>query len=161
MMRPRIVLAIAALAAFGAVFAGQPANAGSVRVGVLMCDVAGGIGLIVTSSRDLDCDLELANGENHRYTGTMRKFGLDVGFTTGGKLAWAVFAPNWTVAYGALAGSYVGGTAGAAVGGGVGANALIGGGEKSFALQPLSVEGSVGLNVAAGVGAMTLRTVRE
>jgi outer membrane protein OmpA-like peptidoglycan-associated protein len=55
-----------------------------------------------------------------------------------------------------LDGDYVGATAGATVGVGIGANALIGGGNKSIALQPLSFEGNTGLNVAAGVGALSL-----
>ena len=69
---------------------------------------------------------------------------------------WTVVAPTAALAPGALAGNYVGGTASATVGVGVGANALVGGSSNSIALQPLSVEANRGLNVAAGVAAMTL-----
>ncbi len=37
------------------------------------------------------------------------------------------------------------------------ANALVGGSENSFALQPLSFEGQTGLNVAVGVASLELR----
>jgi hypothetical protein len=67
-----------------------------------------------------------------------------------------VFAPTRNLASGALAGSYAGATATAAVGVGVGANVLIGGSNRSISLQPLSIEGNRGLNVAAGIGAITL-----
>ena len=69
-------------------------------------------------------------------------------------------APTAVLAPGSLAGGYAGGTASATVGVGIGANALIGGSGNTIALQPLSLEGSTGLNVAAGIGAMTLTPAR-
>ena len=69
---------------------------------------------------------------------------------------WLVFAPG-SIAPGALAGGYVGATAQATVGGGVGANVLLGGGSGQVTLQPVSVEGSIGLNVAAGVAEVELK----
>jgi hypothetical protein len=62
---------------------------------------------------------------------------------------------------GALSGSYGGVTASAAVGVGAGANALVGGLDRSVTLQPLSVEGKTGLEVAAGIGGMTLHHDRD
>lgn len=153
----RLLLAGMALIVLAAV---QPAAAGSVRVGVLKCKIDSGFGFIVGSSRDVDCVADLANGENHGYRGKFRKFGLDIGYISEGIMMWAIIAPNWTMPVGALAGHYVGATAEVAAGIGVGANALIGGGDKSFALQPLSVEGVKGVNLAAGVGALTLHTKR-
>ena len=47
-----------------------------------------------------------------------------------------------------------------ALGVGLGANVLIGGLDKSIALQPVSVEGSTGLNVAAGIGSISLKHVK-
>jgi len=63
-------------------------------------------------------------------------------------MAWGVFAPTAGLHHGALAGKYVGGSGSASLGVGVGANALIGGSHRSIALQPLSVEGQVGVNLA-------------
>jgi hypothetical protein len=85
------------------------------------------------------------------------KFGVDIGYTSGGVLVWGVFAPTAGVPLGALSGDYVGATASATAIVGVGANALIGGFHRSITLQPLSVEGNTGLNVAAGIGAISLR----
>ena len=61
------------------------------------------------------------------------------------------------LAPGALAGEYVGATGSATVGVGAGANVLVGGSNRTISLQPLSVEGSTGLNVAGGIGAISLR----
>jgi hypothetical protein len=65
-------------------------------------------------------------------------------------------APTNNLGQGALAGHYAGATASAAVGVGGGANVLIGGFKNSIALQPITIEGQNGLNVAAGVAALSL-----
>jgi hypothetical protein len=121
--------------------------------------VSGGIGFVFGSSKDLDCIFTATDGKAQRYTGTINKYGVDIGFTKQAHILWLVFAPG-SIAPGALAGDYGGATAGAAVGAGVGANVLLGGSNKQITLQPVSVEGSVGLNVAAGVAAVTLQPAR-
>jgi hypothetical protein len=126
-----------------------------VRVGDLTCNVASGWGFVFGSSKDLHCTFR-GNGHREHYIGSISKFGVDIGYTEGGVLVWGVFAPTSDMRKGALAGDYVGASAQATVAVGVGANALIGGFDKSFALQPLSVEGSKGLNVAAGIGSISL-----
>ena len=128
------------------------------RVGALECNVAGGPGLIITSSKALTCTFKPTRGRQETYVGTIRKFGLDIGATQKGKIVWAVLAPSASVRPGALAGDYVGVSAEATVGAGVQANALVGGFEKSFNLQPLSVGGQTGLNIAAGVSELTLES---
>ena len=128
-----------------------------VRLGTLNCDVSGGIGLIITSKKDLLCiytpDI---GGPRETYGGSIRKFGLDIGATTGGQMIWIVYAPT-RGGPNALAGDYAGATAEATVGAGAGANALIGGSNRTFTLQPLSVQTQTGLNLAAGVAGLTLR----
>jgi hypothetical protein len=137
---------------------GTPAHAqGGVRVGTLNCNVASGWGFVFGSSRELRCVFSAGPGQEEHYTGTISRFGVDIGFTRGAVLVWAVFAPTRNLASGALAGNFAGATAGAAVGVGAGANVLIGGSNRSISLQPLSIEGNRGLNVAAGIGAITLR----
>jgi L-aminopeptidase/D-esterase-like protein len=128
-----------------------------IRVGDLTCNVASGWGFVFGSSKDLHCTYR---GNNHRehYIGSISKFGVDIGYTEGGVLVWGVFAPTSDMREGALEGTYAGASAQATVGVGVGANALIGGLDKSIALQPLSVEGSKGLNVAAGIGSISLKS---
>jgi hypothetical protein len=130
-----------------------------VNVGSLTCNVAGGIGFVFGSSKEMDCIFARSDNKAERYHGTVKKFGVDIGFTKEAHIVWLVFAPG-QVSPGALAGEYVGGTGSASVGVGVGANALVGGSNKQITLQPVSVEGSVGLNVAAGVADIQLSAVR-
>ena len=140
---------------------GTPALAqAGVRVGTLSCNVAAGWGFIFGSSKALHCVFTGGPGHYARYVGSISKFGVDIGYTQGGVLVWAVFAPTVNVAPGVLAGSYVGATGSATVGVGAGANVLIGGSNRTISLQPVSIEGNTGLNVAAGIGAISLRYVR-
>jgi len=145
----------AALLVGGLAAAETPAKAG-VNTGSLNCTVAGGMGFVFGSTKDLSCTFTRPDGTAERYTGTVKKFGVDIGFTKEARIIWLVLAPG-AVAPGALTGEYVGATAGAAVGPGVGANVLIGGGNKQVTLQPVSVEGSAGLNVAAGLAGIELK----
>ncbi|HWY14761.1 MAG TPA: DUF992 domain-containing protein [Rhizomicrobium sp.] len=142
---------IAALLALG-----SPADAAGVKVGVLTCHVSSGWGFIFGSSKDLRCNFSPSRGYGERYVGTVSKFGVDVGYTAGGVLVWDVIAPTTSLKRGALAGGYGGATASATAGVGVGANVLVGGFDRSVTLQPVSIEGNTGLNVAAGIGAITL-----
>jgi hypothetical protein len=130
------------------------------KVGTLTCDIAGGIGMIIASQKEIQCLYTPAEpGPREVYVGVIRKFGLDIGATGGGQLVWSVFAPT-TARHAALAGNYVGASAEATVGAGLGANALVGGSDRTVALQPLSLQGQTGLNVAAGVTDLELRPVR-
>lgn len=137
-----------------------PALADTTKVGVLSCNVAGGVGFIITSSKALNCVFEASSGGRERYVGTIRRFGLDIGVTGPGKLSWIVFAPATGVRPGALAGDFAGVGAEATVGVGVGANALVGGFERSFSLQPFSVQVQSGGDLAAGVTSMNLEAAR-
>jgi len=138
-------------------FASEPALADSgVNVGSLNCHVAGGSGFIFGSTKTLSCLFTRADGTAERYHGEVKKYGVDLGFTEGAYMIWLVFAPG-QVKKGALAGDYAGVQGSAAVGLGLGANVLVGGSNDQIALQPASVEGVQGLNVAAGFGSITLR----
>ena len=134
------------------------AAGGGTKAGYLKCEVAGAVSFIFGSSRDITCLYRPeATDRVDRYEGEIKKFGVDIGFYGNGVMIWAVIAPTTDVGPGALAGDYAGASADAAAGLGVGANALLGGGKKSIALQPVSIEGITGLNVAAGVGVLSLR----
>jgi hypothetical protein len=145
---------LAAAAAF--VLCGARAEAEGVEAGTLSCRIAPGWGFLIASSRELHCDFHPFDGPPEHYRGTVSKFGLDLGYTSGGELVWDVVAPQTDVEPGALAGQYAGATASITAGVGFGANALIGGIRHSVALQPLSMEGNTGLNLAAGLGAINL-----
>jgi hypothetical protein len=149
-----------AVAAAIAVWTGPAAAQNHVEVGVLNCTVAGGTGFIVGSTKDLTCQFERSDGSVATYSGVIRRFGLDIGETKETVIVWGVLGPSKQVAPGSLAGSYGGLSAEATVGVGLGANALIGGSDRSMVLQPLSVQAQEGLNIAAGVSAMELMYVQ-
>ena len=161
MIRKIRLLAGVAIAAGALSFAGgaQAAPHG-VKVGTLTCDVASGWGFIFGSSKDLHCSFAPQRAPmGEHYEGTINKYGVDIGYTAGGVIVWAVFAPSSDLRHGALQGDYAGATASATAGVGVGANVLLGGFDRSIALQPLSIEGNTGLNVAAGIGNISLKYV--
>jgi hypothetical protein len=152
----RLMLGAAAAMAGLAFASSADAAPHGVRVGELTCNVASGWGFVFGSSKDLHCTYHGNGNRYEHYTGSISKFGVDIGYTQGGVLVWGVFAPTSDMRKGALSGDYAGASAQASVGVGAGANVLIGGLDKSIALQPLSVEGIKGLNVAAGIGSISL-----
>lgn len=151
---------VAALAALVALPLDAQAQRG-VRVGTLACQMSGGVGMIVTSRKELLCRFtpSVRGWRGESYAGSITRFGLDLGATSGGSLVWAVYAPTSAGRY-ALAGSYGGASAEATVGAGLGANALIGGNNRTVTLQPLSVQGQTGVSVAAGVAGLELHPAR-
>jgi hypothetical protein len=150
-----VFAAMTAALSIGFVLPAQAAENGT-KVGMLTCKVDSGWGFVFGSSRDLKCVFSQDNNTQEHYAGTIKKFGVDIGYHAGGIMAWAVLAPTNNVGKGALAGDYGGVTGSAAVGVGAGANVLIGGFKDSFSLQPLSLEGATGLNVAGGIAKLTL-----
>ncbi len=159
----RPLSAFAALAVAAAVTLPAPAMAQApsrTKVGTLTCDISGGIGMIIASKKELTCMFTPSQpGPREVYVGSINKFGLDLGATAGGEMIWAVYAPSNRV-FGALAGNYAGASAEATVGAGLGANVLVGGSDRTVALQPVSVQGQAGLNLAVGVANIELRPAR-
>jgi hypothetical protein len=132
------------------------AHAGGIKIGVLTCDIAGGPGFILGSSKDADCVFKSAGGRRtEHYTGSIGKLGVDVGITGHTVLAWAVFAPG-RLRSGSLRGHYNGVSAEATVIIGLGANVLVGGFKDGINLQPVSLQAQTGLNVAAGLASLSL-----
>jgi len=157
-MSKKLLMSAAALSLFALAAPVQAADSPhGVKVGTLTCHVASGWGFVFGSSKDLHCNFRPNGHQGERYAGSISKFGVDIGYTDGGELIWGVFAPTSDIRPGALEGDYAGATASATVGVGLGANVLVGGLDKSIALQPLSVEGNTGLNVAAGIGSISLK----
>ena len=137
------------------------AQAQRARTGVLNCDVSAGIGLIIGSQRSVNCLFtpDQPGYPQEGYYGTISKLGLDVGVTAGGVMVWGVYADT-SRGYGFLAGDYAGASGEATVAVGLGANVLVGGSNRTVALQPVSVGGQVGLNIAVGVANLSLRPSR-
>lgn len=159
-----VVSLVASLALVEPVAAQSNATQTRVQAGVLTCEGEGGWGLIITSKKTFRCTFVSSNGEvREAYRGVIRKIGIDVGKTGATSLLWFVFGPSAKIGEnfvpGSLQGRYVGAGAEASVVVGLGANALIGGGADSFALQPVSVQVQTGLSIAAGVQSLGLEYV--
>jgi len=126
------------------------------RAGILQCQGGQNVGFVVGSVTNLECVFKSEGRRPEPYIATVRRYGLDLGITAQTQLAWAVNAPNSRVNRGDLAGSYGGVGANASVGIGGGGNFLVGGPANSYALQPISLQGQTGLNVAAGIADLQL-----
>lgn len=148
-----VAAATLVLAAFVAPAAAQS----RIDAGMLECRGAGTTSFVIGSVHDLDCVFRPTFGPRQVYRGTARKFGLDIGVTRDSVMVWTVLGPTRRLGPNSLWGNYAGVSAGAAVGIGVGANALVGGSNDQFVLQPLSVEARAGLNIALGVASLELR----
>ena len=146
------------VASFTGANAQQPIQ--RVQVGILECRGAASIGFVVGSVTNLGCVLRAEGMPEDRYVATIRKVGLDLGITQESALAWAVYAPVARLGPGDLSGNYAGAQGSATIGVGLGGNVLVGGSANSIALQPVSLQGQVGLNVAAGLESLELRPGR-
>jgi len=144
--------ALAAAVLMGA----APASAGYIKTGVLTCTVAPGFGMVFGSSKSMRCTFRPDFSRSEHYGGRIDKVGVDIGVTGKTVIVWAVLAAGRGYPVGALAGTYVGASAEASVLVGVGANVLVGGSNRSFALQPISVQGQTGLDLAVAISSLTL-----
>jgi Protein of unknown function (DUF992) len=128
------------------------------NVGVLNCKMGPSIGLILGSRQKIACRFTPSGSSaSEAYLGVISTLGLDIGITAGGAMAWSVFSTTAKPVPWALAGTYVGASGAIGVGVGVGANLLFGGSGRSVVLQPLSLEGSVGINLSLGASGLTLQ----
>lgn len=164
-MTSRTLILIAASAMLSIVLLIPPANAAlsgyTVKTGYLTCNESSGWGFIFGSSHAVKCSYSTRSGRVEYYTGSVSKFGADIGYLKSAVIVWAVAATTKDLRPGALAGEYGGATASVSLGAGAGANVLVGGFKKSIALQPISFEGQTGLNIAAGVAALNLKYLGE
>lgn len=154
-----IIASIAACVAFALAFGASEAKAQArVEMGLLHCSLSPGIGALAGSRRRMDCRLIYDAGRSTaNYTGTITRFGIDVGATAGGLMSWRVFSRTHGDPVSAIAGHYVGVSADVSLGLGAGAKVLIGGSRRATMLQPLAFVGNVGLNFGVGIAGMTLR----
>lgn len=148
--------AVALMFSAAAIAPAQAAGAG-VKVGMLTCKVEPGWSYVVGSTKALQCSYSPTKGKPERYYGDIQKVGVDLGYSDGATMVWAVIAPTSDVGKDALEGEYGGVSASAAVGVGAGVNVLVGGFDKSITLQPVSVEGGTGVNLAVGVAGIKLK----
>ena len=157
-MNPRMLALFATLVALTGPASAQTAT--WTQTGMLNCKLNPSIGFIIVGHQSMECRfVPSMPGLPQLYEGALNTVGIDIGIIGGGALAWGVLAPTAGIPAGALAGTYIGASGDVALGLGVGANVMVGGSNRSFALQPLSVEGSVALNVTLGLSALQLRWV--
>jgi hypothetical protein len=161
-MRRSLLLAGAAIIMLATSITGTNAQApvDRVRVGILECRGGASIGFVVGSVTNLGCVLRAEGMPEDRYIAIIRKVGVDLGITQESALAWGVYAPVARLGPGDLSGNYAGAQGSATLGVGVGGNVLVGGSANSIALQPLSVQGQVGVSLAAGLESLELRPGR-
>ncbi len=133
-----------------------------IELGRLECFIDGGVGFIIGSTKDISCVFtsNSADWGEDNYFGVINRFGLDIGKTEESYMSWLVVAAALEdYSPGFLAGDYIGASASATFAVGLGANVLVGGSGKSVALQPLSLQTQKGLNVAAGIAEIELRSI--
>ena len=130
------------------------------NAGTLTCQGQGSVGLILGSKEKLFCEFTSSSGDHvQRYDGTITRVGLDIGVRGKSVMIWTVLGSTAQLSGSALGGTFAGVSADVATGIGVGANALLGGNENSIVLQPLSVSGGTGVNIAVGVSGLELRAI--
>jgi hypothetical protein len=155
----KVVAAGAAIAASLVFTTAVQASEGNVQKGILKCDVAGGVGMLLGSKKKMTCVFTKKNGDVEKYDGRVLKIGVDIGITKESHITWAVLAPSGSNEVGALSGNYTGVSGEVTVAGGVGGNVLVSAG-KQFTLQPISVQTQTGLNIAGGIGSINLEYVK-
>ena len=157
-MNPKAWVISAVLVGFASQATGQTPT--WTQSGMLTCKLNPSIGFVIFGHQSMECRfVPSAPLPAQIYEGALNTVGIDIGIVGTGGLAWAVLAPTTGVPAGALAGTYVGASGEVALGAGVGANVLVGGSNRSIALQPVSVEGSVAMDVTLGLSALQLRYV--
>lgn len=134
--------------------------AAQVEAGMLECSGTSS-SFIVGSVTELRCMFRPGGGApGVPYAATIRRVGVDIALPQNVGMAWGVFAPTRMIAPGDLSGTYAGASASATAGVGAGANVLVGGSNNTISLQPLSLQGQVGLGVQAGIAGLELRLAR-
>jgi hypothetical protein len=154
-----VVAAFSGLVGFACASQAQLFANSKLYVGVLSCNVSGSVGLIFGSSKDLNCILVRSDGTSELYRGSIKRFGIDIGFTKATHVLWHVYSLAESAPAGAVAGDYASTQASLAVGVSAGSNALIGGNNGSMILQSVALQGSnAGVNFADGIAEISLRT---
>ncbi len=160
LLRKFAAIGFAVALTFGCLGDTADAATSGVKAGVLKCQVESGWGFVFGSTRDVQCLYTPEGGPRaDRYNGTIKDFGINIGYLESGVMIWIVVAPTNDVGPGALAGSYGGVSADVAVALGIWAKILVGGFEDSIALQPLSIQGNIGLNIALGIASLELHAI--
>jgi hypothetical protein len=132
-------------------------NAGSrIYIGALSCNVSGSQGYVLGSTKQLDCVFIDKNGTSASYTGTIHKYGIDIGYTRAVHSIWRVYSLGSEKSATALSGRYIGEDTTIAAGSQAGGNWLYGGSNREIAMLASGVVNDAGYNFATGVAEMSL-----
>jgi len=161
-MRKRLSVVLATFAAIGIIAVAQAlAQTPRVYIGALSCNVSGGGGFIFGSTKEMSCVFLTTSGTSERYTGSINRYGIDVGYTGAVHTVYHVFSLGSDRGAGVLAGDFVGTQESVAVGGsggvGGGGKILLGGRNKEIVLQSAGIAQTTGWNFADGVAEISLR----
>ena len=125
-------------------------------MGTLTCSLSASIGLVVGSQRNVSCLFRGTSGEpDEPYTGTMTRVGLDVGLTTG-SVIFGRCSRTRTATKGCSPAPIPGRRQKCPLPLVSAPTSSSAGSNRTLALQPLSVQGQIGLDIAAGVGSLDL-----
>lgn len=116
--------------------------------------------LIIKSSVDVEAVFTDSGGNKEYYIGEMGdKLGVDFSHKTEEVLGYLVISASSAYKTGsyAMQGKYYGANMTAALGVGAGVQVLIGGFDKSFTLQPISLEGAKGAGATVGLSYLYLQ----
>ena len=159
-LRQNFLLAVLATVALSIPPALAQSQQSWTQAGRLRCNLNPSIGFVIFGHQSMECKFQPVSGPVQAYDGAINTVGIDLGISGGGRFAWAVFGSAAGVPNGALAGEYVGASGDVGLGVGVGANVLVGGSNRSVALQPVSLAGTMAVNVVAGLSQLKLRAAQ-
>ena len=125
-------------------------------IGSLSCNVSGSVGLIFGSTKELSCAFLTIQGTSESYTGSIDKFGIDIGYTKPVHMVWHVYSLGSDRSAGVLGGNFLGSQGSVSLGTGAGGNLLVGGRNNEIVLQSAGISANAGYNFADGVAALSL-----
>ncbi|HEY1747787.1 MAG TPA: DUF992 domain-containing protein [Xanthobacteraceae bacterium] len=159
-LKQKVLFAISLVGALSIPLALVQSQQSWTQAGMLRCNLDPSVGFVIFGHQSMQCKFQPVSGTIQAYDGAINTVGLDLGVSGGGRFAWAVFGSASGMPVGALAGEYVGASGDIGLGVGVGANVLVGGSNRSVALQPVSLEGSMSVEAVAGLSQLKLRPVQ-
>ncbi len=133
-------------------------NANSrIYIGALSCNVAGGTGYVLASSKTMECVFLDRNGQSAEYSGTINKVGIDIGYTKAVHTVWRVYSLGSDRKANQLSGTYVGEQGTVAASSQAGGNWIYGGPNAEIGMVASGIVKDAGYNLATGIAEMSLK----
>ena len=133
-------------------------NANSrIYIGALSCNVAGGTGYVLGSSKTMECVFLDRNGQSAEYSGTINKVGIDIGYTKAVHTVWRVYSLGSDRKANQLSGTYVGEQGTVAASSQAGGNWIYGGPNAEIGMVASGIVKDAGYNLATGIAEMSIK----